>query len=60
MNRSIKRWLFKKATEVLGEEDYNSLKNDLMNPVKIAAREAAADFLGDTGKRHAGQDEDED
>ena len=59
VNTRVRRWLFKKATEALGEEEYNGLKNDLINPVKIAAREAAADFLGETGKRHSGE-EDED
>lgn len=57
MNKRMKRWLFQKATEVLGEEEYNSLRNDLINPVKIAAKEAAADFLGGpasgrSGKKH--------
>ncbi len=48
VKRRIQRWLLQKAEEALGEEEFNSLKNDLVGPVKIAAREAAADFLGKT------------
>ena len=48
VKRRIQRWLLQKAEEALGEEEFNSLKNDLVGPVKIAAREAAADFLGET------------
>ena len=45
MNRSIKRWLYKKAAEAIGEEEMASLKNDLISPVKSAAKEALADML---------------
>ena len=57
MNRRMARWLYKKAGEILGEEELESLKNDLIEPVKIAARDAAADIIGD-GKQH-GEDEEE-
>ena len=50
VKRRLQRWLLQKAEEALGEEEFNSLKNDLVGPVKIAAREAAADFLGETEK----------
>ena len=45
MNRTISRWLYRKAAEVLGEEEMESLKDDLVSPVKTAAKEAVADFL---------------
>lgn len=45
MNRSITRWLYKKAAEAIGEEEMASLKNDLISPVKSAAKEALADML---------------
>ena len=45
MNRRITRWLYKKATEALGEEELESLKNDLIAPVKIAAKDAIKDML---------------
>lgn len=45
MNRRITRWLYKKATEALGEEELESLKNDLITPVKIAAKDAIKDML---------------
>ena len=45
MNRRVYRWLYKKAAEVLGEDELESLKNDLVTPVKIAAKEAVADML---------------
>ena len=57
MNRRVSRWLFKKATEVLGEEEMESLKNDLVTPVKIAAREAVADLLGELGEENEEQEE---
>ena len=44
-NRRIMRWLYKKATEAIGEEEMESLKNDLVSPVKTAAKEAVADIL---------------
>ena len=57
MNRRVSRWLFKKATEVLGEEEMESLKNDLVTPVKIAAREAVADLLGELDEENEEQEE---
>jgi len=50
MSRRVQRWLVRKAEETLGEDEFNSLKNDLIGPVKIAAREAAADFLDEPEK----------
>jgi len=47
MNRRISRWLYKKATQALGEEELESLKSDLITPVKIAAKEALEDILED-------------
>lgn len=47
MNRRITRWLYKKATQALGEEELESLKSDLITPVKIAAKEALEDILED-------------
>lgn len=47
MNRRLTRWLYKKAAEALGEEEMESLRNDLITPVKIAARDALEDILGD-------------
>ena len=47
MNRRISRWLYKKATQALGEEELESLKRDLITPVKIAAKEALEDMLED-------------
>ena len=51
MNRRLSWWLYKKATkavtEVLGEEELESLKKDLVNPVKIAVRDAMEDILED-------------
>ena len=47
MNRGISRWLVRKAAEVLGEEELESLKKDLVNPVKIAVRDAMEDILED-------------
>ena len=44
-NRRIMRWLYKKASEAIGEEEMESLKNDLVSPVKTAAKEAVADIL---------------
>ena len=38
VKRRIQRWLLQKAEEALGEEEFNSLKNDLVGPVKIAAK----------------------
>ncbi len=48
MNRRVYRWLYKKAEEILGDEELDSLKNDLITPVKAAAREAVADLIGDS------------
>jgi hypothetical protein len=45
--RGIYSWLYKKAADVIGEEELESLKNDLVNPVKIAAKEALDDILLD-------------
>ena len=53
MNRRITSWLYRKAAEALGEEELESLKNDLITPVKIATRDAIEDMLGD-------QDEEDD
>ena len=47
MTRRISRWLYKKATQALGEEELESLKSDLITPVKIAAKEALEDMLED-------------
>ena len=47
MNRRITRWLYKKAAQALGEEELESLKSDLITPVKIAAKEALEDMLED-------------
>ena len=47
MNRRITRWLYKKAAQALGEEELESLKSDLIPPVKIAAKEALEDMLED-------------
>ena len=45
MNRRITRWLYQGAKELLGEEELESLKNDLITPVKKAAVEAIEDML---------------
>jgi len=45
MNRRISRWLYRKAAQALGEEELESLKSDLITPVKIAAKEALEDML---------------
>ncbi len=59
MNRRITRWLYKKATEAIGEEEMASLKNDLITPVKAAAKEALADMLQsqeeDDREKHNGE-----
>ena len=47
MNRRISRWLSRKAAQALGEEELESLKSDLITPVKIAAKEALEDMLED-------------
>ena len=47
MNRRISRWLYRKAAQALGEEELESLKSDLITPVKIAAKEALDDMLED-------------
>jgi hypothetical protein len=47
MNRRISRWLYRKAAQALGEEELESLKSDLITPVKIAAKEALEDMLED-------------
>ena len=47
MNRGISRWLVRKAAEVLGEEELESVKEDLVNPVKIAVLDAMEDILED-------------
>ena len=47
MNRRISRWLYRKAAQALGEEERESLKSDLITPVKIAAKEALEDMLED-------------
>ena len=45
MKRTITRWLYKKAEQAMGEEEMESLKNDLISPVKTVAKEALADLL---------------
>ena len=50
MNRRISRWLYRKAAQALGEEELESLKSDLITPVKIAAKEALEDMLEDKNK----------
>ena len=51
MNRRLSWWLYNKATkavtEVLGEEELESLKSDLLTPVKIAAKEAIENFMNE-------------
>ena len=47
MNKRISRWLYRKAAQALGEEELESLKSDLITPVKIAAKEALEDMLED-------------
>ena len=37
----------KKAADAIGEEELESLKNDLVTPVKIAAKEALDDIISD-------------
>ncbi len=50
MNKRLTRWLYKKVAEAVGEEEMASLKNDLISPVKSAAKEALADMLQSTAK----------
>ena len=45
MNRKLSRWLYKKAAEALGDEELESLKSDLITPVKIALKDAIDDYL---------------
>ena len=45
MNKRLSRWLYRKAAEAIGQEELESLKKDLIEPVKIAARDAVADRL---------------
>ena len=45
MNRRISRWLYRKAAQALGKEELESLKSDLITPVKIAAKEALEDMF---------------
>lgn len=45
--KKIYKWLYKKAADAIGEEELESLKNDLVNPVKIAAKEALDDIISD-------------
>ena len=40
MNRKLSGWLYKKAAEALGDEELESLKSDLITPVKIALKDA--------------------
>ena len=47
MNRRITRWIYKKAKDALGEEELESLKNDLIQPVKEAAIDAVKDMMGE-------------
>ena len=43
MNKRLSRWLYRKAAEAIGQEELESL--NLIEPVKIAARDAVADML---------------
>ena len=46
MNKNrLYKLLYKKAADAIGEEELTSLKNDLINPVKIATKEALDDIL---------------
>ena len=45
--KKIYKWLYKKAADAIGEEELQSLKNDLVNPVNIAAKEALDDIISD-------------
>ena len=45
MNRKLSRRLYKKAAEALGEEELESLKSDLITPVKIALKDAIDDYM---------------
>ena len=45
MNRKLSRWLYKKAAEALGEEELESLKSDLITPVKVALKDAIDDYM---------------
>ncbi len=60
---SMYRWLIRKATktaaDILGEEELESLKNDLITPVRTAAREAVEDMLVslDDGDNEEGNEE---
>ena len=45
MNRRITGWIYKKAKEALGEEELESLKNDLIQPVKEATMEAVREMM---------------
>ena len=49
----------KTAADILGEEELESLKNDLITPVRTAAREAVEDMLGslDDGDNEEGDEE---
>ena len=49
--RRIYRWLYRKAADAIGEEELESLKNDLVEPVKIAAKEALDDILNTMDKK---------
>lgn len=51
MNRRVYRWIYRKAADILGPEEIDSLKNDLLNPVREAVRDAAADLVGDLEKQ---------
>ena len=55
MNRRITRWLYKKAAQAIGEEEMESLKNDLIRPVKTAAQEALADMLHSQEEEEGGE-----
>ena len=45
MNRKLSRWLYIKAAETLGDEELESLKSDLITPVKIALKDAIDDYM---------------
>ena len=52
MNKNrLYKLLYKKAADAIGEEELTSLKNDLINPVKIATKEALDDILNTMDKK---------
>ena len=52
MNKNrLYKLLYKKAADAICEEELTSLKNDLINPVKIATKEALDDILNTMDKK---------